>query len=96
MNPNNRKEMFENIIVTGGSSCVSYLPDRLERELKIIFEEFSYISKLSVADDLVERQNSSWMGASMVASISNIKDFLMDKAEFEDHGSMLIERKCLC
>lgn len=42
----------------------------------------------------MERQNSSWVGASVVGSMSIFENMLMTKSEYEEHGALLIERKC--
>lgn len=91
-----RKDMLENIILTGGGSCIFNLSERLERELKVLLKDLSYVSKISSAHNLVERECTGWMGASVVASMSTFGEYLMDKSEYGDHGSLLIERKCLC
>ncbi|GLE10203.1 hypothetical protein PINS_up022228 [Pythium insidiosum] len=35
-----RKEMFQNIVLTGGSSCFENLPSRLEREIVVSLSSF--------------------------------------------------------
>jgi actin-related protein len=36
---------------------------------------------------------SSWLGGSIVASMGSFDSLLMSKRDYEEHGSILIERK---
>ncbi len=35
----------------------------------------------------MERQNSSWVGASVVGSMSIFENMMMTKSEYEEHGA---------
>lgn len=89
-----RKETLSNIILAGGTSNLPGLTERLQRTLQEAQEDSFYLGKIKVCGNRLERQHSSWLGGSVVASMSLFGDLLMTRQEFEEHGSLLIERKC--
>ena len=87
-----RKELWQNIIITGGSSCFENLPIRLERELAM---KLPVGTKLKViAAQFPERKISAWLGTSIVASLGSHHDMWMSKEEYAEFGPSLIHRKC--
>ena len=59
-----RRDMFSNILLSGGSSMFPGLPERLEREMLGLAEPAMRI-KINAPED---RQNSAWIGGSIIAS----------------------------
>lgn len=91
----NRRELLNNIMVVGGTSMIPNLIERLQREVSSL--EISLIGRVKIytTATLNERAHSSWVGGSIVASMSNFESLLMTKRDYEEHGPILIERKIL-
>ena len=89
-----RKETLSNIILAGGTSNLVGLADRLQKVLSESQEDSFFLGKIKICGNKLERQHSSWLGASVIASMSMFNGLLMTKQEYEEHGSHLIERKC--
>jgi actin-related protein len=66
--PELRKEFYENILITGGNSMISGYTDRLQRELSIVSDN------RSVLEVRKERLYSTWIGASLLASMSTFRE----------------------
>ena len=84
-----RRDMFFNIVLSGGSSMFPGLPDRLEREMLCLAEPAMRI-KINAPED---RQNSAWIGGSIIASLSTFSDSCITKEEYEEHGPEIVGRK---
>lgn len=103
-----RKELFQNIVLTGGSSCFENMPTRLERE--VVNALGTYQLPLSsggaggflggnlrvkvVAAHASERKIGSFLGGSILASLGSFHEMWMSKAEYAEHGATLIHKKC--
>eukprot|EP01090_Pellita_catalonica_P022514 TRINITY_DN8782_c0_g7_i1.p1 TRINITY_DN8782_c0_g7~~TRINITY_DN8782_c0_g7_i1.p1 ORF type:complete len:374 (+),score=63.94 TRINITY_DN8782_c0_g7_i1:251-1372(+) len=84
------RELYNSIIVTGGNSLLPGFSERLNKEL---FEIVSQKFKLVTSNLASERKFSVWIGGSILASLGTFQQIWMSKAEFEEHGSDLVERK---
>ncbi|KAI9625847.1 hypothetical protein H4Q26_016095 [Puccinia striiformis f. sp. tritici PST-130] len=62
-----------NIIITGGSSLIPGLIERLEFELRSIAPAMKF--KISAPGNLVERKFSSWLGGSILGSLGSFISF---------------------
>lgn len=89
-----RKEMMSNIILCGGTSNISNFIERVQKELMNELYDTHYNGRIKSYPGKMERQNSSWVGASVVGSMSIFENMMMTKSEYEEHGALLIERKC--
>lgn len=91
-----RKEMFQNIVLTGGSSCFENFPLRLEREVAAspsLLHSGSYRVKV-IAAHAQERKIGAFLGGSILASLGSFHEMWMSKAEYAEHGAALIHKKC--
>ncbi|GJN30050.1 hypothetical protein PR202_gb18325 [Eleusine coracana subsp. coracana] len=102
-----RKELFSNILVnalipvlhfaplhlSGGSSSILQLKERLEKE---VLEESPQAARVKVmaSGNSVERRFSVWIGGSILASLGSFQQMWFSKAEYEEHGVSYIQRKC--
>jgi actin-like protein 6A len=41
-----------------------------------------------------ERKFSPWVGGSILSSLGSFQQMWMSKQEYEEHGAIMIERKC--
>ncbi|KAI5640927.1 actin domain-containing protein [Phthorimaea operculella] len=82
-----RHKMYENIVISGGSTQFPGFGTRLVYELTSLMKakklDFSKKVKL---DELPTRQTVTWVGGSMLASLDHMKGFWMTKDEYDDIG----------
>ena len=90
-----KKELISNIAVVGGNSLLSNSTERLFKEL-VDMNMFGMSGKLKplIGNNSIERQHSSWLGGSIMASMPTFEQIMMTKEEYDEHGAILIERKC--
>ncbi|KAF0924538.1 hypothetical protein E2562_010178 [Oryza meyeriana var. granulata] len=88
-----RKELLSSILLSGGSSSILQLKERLEKE---VLEESSGNTRVKVlaSGNSVERRFSVWIGGSILASLGSFQQMWFSKAEYEEHGVAYIQRKC--
>jgi actin-related protein len=41
-----------------------------------------------------EKKFSPWLGGSILSSLGSFQQMWMSKQEYEEHGAIMIERKC--
>ena len=85
-----RRDLFSNIILTGGNSCYRGFPERLQRQIPEIAPPNQKIKVVHSA----ERRFSPWMGGSILSSLGSFQQMWMSKQEYTEHGAIMIERKC--
>lgn len=90
--PEARQNLLNNIILTGGGSCFENAGVRLERELASMLPAAMKI-KIMAAQN-AERQNSAWLGGSILASLGSFHEMWISKSEYSEHGTSLVHRKC--
>ena len=86
-----RKDLYNSIIVTGGSSMFNGLPERLKKEMKKLAQE-SMKEEVDVISR-PERKNGVWIGGSILSSIPTLE--WITKMEYEESGATIIHKKCL-
>ena len=86
-----RKDFWNNIVLAGGTTLLSGFKERLERDL-------TNISPLKIRVTAsafpVERRFSSWIGGSILASLGTFQQMWISKAEYEETGQSIVEKKC--
>ncbi|XP_063900247.1 actin-like protein 6B [Zophobas morio] len=88
-----RAILLSNIIVTGGVSLTSGLVDRLNRQL--LRNSSDGKLKVLAVQTNSERQFSSWIGGSILASLGAFQQKWISKVEYSDLGKDLVEKRCL-
>ena len=87
-----RKDLYENIILSGGTSMFRGLPERLEKEVKERAPEaMKGIVKVIATP---ERKYSVWIGGSILSSISTFATMWITKDEYDESGATIVHRKC--
>lgn len=82
------KDLVENIVLNGGSTAFQGIEERLKSYLNF---EFSSEVKITLPS---QPKYSTWIGLSILSSLSTFRDKWMTKDEYNEFGSMLIETKC--
>lgn len=88
-----RKEMFNNIFLCGGNTLFQGFTERMQKSL-LHSSPQSVRVKLIVHPSSSERRFSSWIGGSILSSLGTFHQLWLSKQEYEEHGAMIIERKC--
>lgn len=89
-----RRDILSNIILAGGTSNLVGIADRIQKVLSETQEDNFIFSKIKICGNKLERQHSSWLGASVIASMNLFNGLQMTKQEYEEHGAYLIDSKC--
>ena len=88
-----RRELLSGVVLTGGGSLFGGLKERLERELSASAPA-QLRCKVLASASTAERRYGVWLGGSILASLGSFQQLWMSKAEYEEHGAGLINRKC--
>ena len=86
-----RSTLFSNIILSGGSTLLPGLGDRLLYEVRSRAPERTRI-RISAPP---ERRESSWVGGSILASLTTFKNMWVGRSEYEEYGSSILHRGSL-
>ena len=84
------KRLYQNVILTGGSTCFSGLPERLKKEL----ETLSYSPKNVRVECPNFCKYGAWRGGSILGSLRTYRSMWITKAEYEEEGPDIVHRKC--
>ncbi|KAJ0030856.1 hypothetical protein Pint_13533 [Pistacia integerrima] len=85
-----RREMFGNLVLSGGTSLLPGLADRLAKELCILAPPGVRVRVIAPP----ERKHSVWIGGSILASLSTFQQMWITKNEYMESGSSIVHMKC--
>jgi actin-related protein 4 len=87
-----RPLMLANVVITGGSSLIPGLTERLNNELQRMFP--STRVRLQATGNIAERKFGSWIGGSIMASLGTFHQMWISRKEFEEQGAAIVEKRC--
>ena len=87
-----RKDLYNTIVLSGGTSMFNGLVERFEKEIKHL-APFSMEEEVRVIAS-PERKFYSWIGGSILSSISTFESMWITKLEYEEDGATIVHRKC--
>ncbi|KRX43728.1 Alpha-centractin, partial [Trichinella nativa] len=85
-----RRQLYQNIILSGGSTLFPGFGDRLLNEVKRLAPKDIKI-RITAPQ---ERLFSTWIGGSILASLDTFRKMWISKKEYEDEGARVVHRKC--
>ena len=85
-----RKELYSNIVLSGGTTMYSGIADRMQKEMTSLVPS-TMKTKIIAAP---ERKYSVWIGGSILASLSTFQSMWITKQEYDDAGPSIVHRKC--
>ena len=85
-----RKDLYANIILSGGSTMFKDIDKRLSKEIVSLAPSSLKIKVIAPP----ERKYSIWMGGSILSSLNSFQSMWVTKAEYDEYGSMAIHKKC--
>ena len=87
-----RKELYNSIVLAGGTSMFNGLPERLIKEIKALAPKSMKQEVRVIASP--ERRFATWIGGSILSSISTFERILITIDEYEEYGENIVRRKC--
>lgn len=78
--------MLNNIVLSGGTTMMPGFSNRINLQLKDVLnrENISYSSYKVIAEG--NRNISSWIGASMISSMSSFNNVFITREEYNENG----------
>jgi len=85
-----RKDLYSNIIMSGGTTMYSGIDTRLSAEVTKLAPSSMKIKVVAPP----ERKFSVWIGGSILSSLSTFASMWITKQEYEESGAPIVHRKC--
>jgi actin-related protein len=86
-----RKDLYENIVLSGGTTMYPGINDRMAKELKALVPNSMQVTITAPP----ERKYSVWIGGSIWASLSTSEEMWITKEEYDVSGPSIIHIKAL-
>ena len=86
-----RQDLYENIVIFGGTSLLPGLEQRLLKEI-------TALAPASVKPKIIatpERQYAAFIGGSILSSMSTFQELWITKDEYDESGPSIVHRKCI-
>lgn len=85
-----RKDLYGNVVMSGGSTMFKGIPERLQKEIKLLAPASMNIKIIAPP----ERKYSVWIGGSILSSLSTFEEMWISKQEYDEAGPSIVHRKC--
>jgi len=88
---NIRQDLYKNIVLSGGNTTFPGIADRLRKEITSLAPSAMKINII----ERPERKSSTWIGGSILASLSTFQDMWISKQDYDEFGPTIVHHKCL-
>lgn len=85
-----RRELYGNIVLSGGTSMYRGLGERMTKELSALAPATIKVKVVAPP----ERRYSVWIGGSILASLSTFQNMWISREEYEECGPAVVHNKC--
>ena len=85
-----RRDMYANIVLSGGTTMFQGFADRLQNEVAAIAPS---TMKIQIIES-PERNYSVWKGGSVFGSLSIFEQQWISKMEYNEYGPSIVHKKC--
>jgi len=85
-----RKDLYGNIVMSGGTTMYTNIPERVQQEVKNLAPDSMTIKIIAPP----ERKYSVWIGGSILSSLSTFEEMWIKKEEYDESGPSIVHRKC--
>jgi len=85
-----RKDLYQNIVLSGGTTMYEGLADRLSKEVTALAPQSMKIKVVAPP----ERKYSVWIGGSILSSLSTFASMWVKKEEYDESGAGIVHKKC--
>jgi actin, other eukaryote len=86
-----RRDLFGNVVLSGGSTMYPGIADRMQRELNALAPSSMKVKLVAPP----ERKYSVWIGGSILASLSTFQNMWITKQEYDESGPGIVHRSKL-
>ena len=91
--------LLGNVIVCGGGSCIGpteqAVSDNIRDNIEVLIHQHTPGWRVKVLSPSInERAVLSWIGGSILGSLGTFHEMWITKAEYEEYGSAIVNRKC--
>ena len=85
-----RRDLYNNIVCSGGTTMYEGLNERLMKELQVLAPQSIKLKVVSPP----ERKYSVWIGGSILSSLSTFQQMWITRDEYDEAGPAIVHRKC--
>ena len=85
-----RKDLYANIVLTGGSTMFPGIAERLQKEISALAPPSIKINIIAPP----ERRYGGWMGGAGLAYLPTFQQMWISKQEYDENGPSIVHRKC--
>merc|ERR1719229_1122224 len=85
-----RRDLYENTVLSGGSTMFLNLSDRLNKEIVALAPASIKVKVVAPP----ERKYSVWIGGSILSSLSSFQEMWVSREEYDESGPAIVHRKC--
>ncbi|XP_075449449.1 actin-1-like [Ascaphus truei] len=85
-----KKEMYDNILLCGGSSLFNGFYERFSKDF-LHFQSHAHKSNIL---SVPESKYSTWMGGSILASLKSFQSCWIRQEEYRERGPFIVHRRC--
>ena len=85
-----RRELYENIVLSGGTTMYSGIKERLSKELTNMVPQSIRVRVYAQP----ERKYSVWIGGSILSSLASFQSMWISRDEYNESGPGIVHRKC--
>ena len=86
-----RKDLYGNVVLAGGSTMFECIAERMTKEITALAPPSMKIKVVAPP----ERKYSTWIGGSILSSLSTFQEMWISKQEYDQSGPSIVHRKCL-
>jgi centractin len=84
-----RRELYSNIVLSGGSTMFAGFGQRLLNEVKTLAPPDTKL-KIIVPP---ERKSSTWTGGSILASLGTFKNMWISQSAYKEYGASILHQR---
>ncbi|CAK90777.1 unnamed protein product (macronuclear) [Paramecium tetraurelia] len=85
-----RRDLYNNIVMSGGTTLFSGIPERLSKEMTNLAPTSMKIKVIAPP----ERKFSVWIGGSIQSTLSTFQSQWVTRSEYDETGPQIVHRKC--
>ena len=86
-----RRELSENIVLSGGNTIFQGLPKRFWSEMAKLVPRRDYLNIIATKD----RKYSTWQGGSKLTSLSSFESKWITRDDYDEYGAEVVNRICI-
>ncbi|KAI9502730.1 actin family [Coemansia spiralis] len=87
-----RPQLLNNVVIAGGSTLFPGFNDRFPAMLQDSYPGSRI--KLYAPSTNTERKVTAWLGGSVLASLGTFHQLWISRAEYDEHGASIVDKKC--